>query len=120
MLKIKKAAHVLSFLILCGALSACSLAPDLRKPDTALPQNWQLSGESATRQEDLWWRSYHDEKLDDLVVQALAYNSDIQLAAARVDEARAIAGSARAQRMPNVSAGGGSIPRRSGRRNATG
>ncbi len=105
-LKIKKAAHVLSFLILCGALSACSLAPDLRKPDTALPQNWQLSGESATRQEDLWWRSYHDEKLDDLVVQALAYNSDIQLAAARVDEARAIAGSARAQRMPNVSAGG--------------
>ncbi len=105
-LKIKKTTHVLPFLLLCGTLSACSLAPDLRKPETVLPQNWQLSGDAATRQESLWWHSYHDEKLDELMTQALSYNSDIQLAAARVDEARAIHGSARAQRMPNVSAGG--------------
>ena len=71
-----------------------------------MPQNWQLSGESAIRQEGPWWRAYNDKNLEEFVSQALSYNSDIQLAAARVDEARAIAGSARAQRMPNVSAGG--------------
>ena len=106
-MKIKKATYVLPFIILCGTLSACSLAPDLKKTDTVLPQNWQLSGDSATRLEGEWWQAYHDKKLEELIAQALAYNSDIQLAAARVDEARAIAGSARAQRIPNISAGGG-------------
>lgn len=118
-MKIEKTIRVLP-LVALWTLSACSLAPDLHKPETSLPQNWQLSGESAIRQEGPWWRAYNDKNLEEFVSQALSYNSDIQLAAARVDEARAIAGSARAQRMPNVSAGGGGIPRRSGRWNAPG
>ena len=103
----KTGIYALLAVFLCCVLTACSLAPDMRKPETSLPQNWQLSGPSAVRQDGPWWAAYNDEKLSALVTEALAYNSDIQLAAARVDEARAIAGSARASRMPNITAGGG-------------
>lgn len=103
----KTGIYALPAVFLCSVLTACSLAPDMRKPETRLPQNWQLSGPSAVRQDGPWWAAYNDEKLSALVTEALAYNSDIQLAAARVDEARAIAGSARASRMPNITAGGG-------------
>lgn len=88
-------------------LAACSLAPDLQKPQTTLPDNWQLSAPTATEQNQEWWRVYQDDKLNDLVAETLTYNSDIQLAAARVDEARAIAGLSRANRMPNLTAAGG-------------
>ncbi|PZO88161.1 MAG: RND transporter [Micavibrio aeruginosavorus] len=91
---------------LCFILASCSLAPDMRKPSTPLPENWQLSGQNSQEQSGTWWDAYNDEKLNALIAEALAYNSDIQLASARVEEARAIAGSARANRMPNVTAGG--------------
>lgn len=56
-----------------------------------------------------WWRLYRDPVLDGLVRDALAANTDIRQAAARIDRARAGVRGARAERLPSVglSASGG-------------
>ncbi|MDB5675033.1 MAG: efflux system, outer rane lipoprotein NodT family, partial [Sphingomonas bacterium] len=52
-----------------------------------------------------WWRGFGDPALAALVERALANNSDIAIAAARVREARANERLARAQLLPTLDAG---------------
>jgi multidrug efflux system outer membrane protein len=90
--------------VLCAVmLAGCALTrepvdtPQLPLPD-ALP-----AVEGATV--DLpspWWALFADDTLDTLVREALEYNRDLQAAAARVAEARALAGIARADRLPGL------------------
>ena len=49
-----------------------------------------------------WWQVFHDAPLQELLTAALAHNHDLALAAARVDEARALIGLARSEHMPQV------------------
>jgi multidrug efflux system outer membrane protein len=51
---------------------------------------------------DRWWTLFGDPALDGLVAEALAANQDLAAAAARVEEARALAGIARADQLPQV------------------
>lgn len=91
--------------VACVCLAACSLAPEPDTPELVLPPSgWQLSGAGTVRQDGAWWQIYDDAGLTGLVNEVLAYNSDIQLAQARVAEARAVSGYAAAQRLPSVSA----------------
>lgn len=61
-----------------------------------------------------WWRLYDDPVLDGLVSDALAANTDIRQAVARIDRARAALRGARADRLPHAglsaSAGYGRTP----------
>ena len=50
--------------------------------------------------EAAWWEQFRDPVLDDLVRRALAADLDLRIAAARVDEARALLGAARRVRWP--------------------
>ncbi|TKW61127.1 MAG: efflux transporter outer membrane subunit [Blastochloris viridis] len=87
-------------------LASCSLAPDIQDHAQVLPdqKNWALAQTSSVESSHLsWWENYNDATLTDLINRALARNTDILLAAARVDEARAALGLARAQRMPEIS-----------------
>ena len=52
-----------------------------------------------------WWKLYRDPVLDDVVQQARASNTDIRLAAARVEEAEAVWREARASLFPEMSGG---------------
>jgi multidrug efflux system outer membrane protein len=54
-----------------------------------------------------WWRRFGDPVLPQLVQAALAHNSDVAVAAARVDEARAQARLARAGLAPQLDLAGG-------------
>jgi len=49
-----------------------------------------------------WWKNFHDPQLDWLVEQALAANTDLKLADARVNEVRATRGIANAGRYPTI------------------
>lgn len=91
-------------LLVTALLSGCSLAPEYKTPQTSLPQEWALSGDSSTQktEQQRWWTDYNDVQLNELVTQALAYNSDLQLAAARVAEARAVLGGTTAERYPSL------------------
>lgn len=90
-------------LLLLG-LSGCFSLPGLRQPQTELPAAWPESQAQAVIAPD-WWKAFGDPVLDTLEEEALAHNADIQLAAARIDEARANLGLARADQYPSAQIG---------------
>ncbi|WP_226017257.1 efflux transporter outer membrane subunit [Novosphingobium sp. FKTRR1] len=52
-----------------------------------------------------WWHAFHDATLDEAVDRALAGNLDLAAAAARIEQARAMAKSAGAALLPSVTLG---------------
>ncbi len=86
-------------------IAGCAIGPDYRRPAAELPAAWKdVPSQGARAAGDRWWTMYGDPALDKLVEEALAYNQDLALATARVDEARALARVADSQRMPAVDA----------------
>jgi NodT family efflux transporter outer membrane factor (OMF) lipoprotein len=53
-----------------------------------------------------WFEVFRDEKLQDLIRDALAHNYDVRAAVARIDAARAAVGVTRSEQLPSVGAGG--------------
>jgi len=99
---------LLSVLGLGAALTACGLMPHYERPALDLP----AAAQPASAEKELaqlaamrrWWQRFEDPVLDGLVSDALAENLDIALQAARVREARARLGLARAQFYPTLGA----------------
>ena len=89
-------------------------------PSTTIPAAWKASDAAATvqaaRVADDWLATFDDPVLNALVAEALAGNTDLRAAAARVEQAAAYATAAEAALLPAVSllgtggvkAGGGS------------
>lgn len=94
-------------LLLCAALSGCSLMPDYSRPEPPVAAAWPKSVQEGGQREaaKLEWRAYfQDARLQGLIAAALEHNRDLRIAAARIEEARALYGITRADRLPNVSA----------------
>ncbi|ADE12228.1 efflux transporter outer membrane subunit [Sideroxydans lithotrophicus] len=102
------------FLTAC-VLAACASGPDYKRPDMVLPESWPAKQAGQNDQDEKaavktssaseqWWHLYADTTLDQLEDEALAHNSDIQVAAARVLEMQAQAGITGADQYPTVSA----------------
>ena len=85
-------------------LAACTVGPDYKRPQIELPAAWPVSAGDAGVSVR-WWTLYADAQLNLLVDEALAHNTNLRLAAARVDEARAGLTVVRADSLPNVTAG---------------
>lgn len=88
-------------------LAACAgprpLAPS--SANVLAPHAWRdAPAIEGTALERDWWNAFGDPVLSGLVVRALANNPDIAIAAARVEEARALFHLTRAQQLPNISA----------------
>ncbi|HNQ05441.1 MAG TPA: efflux transporter outer membrane subunit [Thiobacillaceae bacterium] len=83
---------VLSVLTLL-ALVGCVNVPSLRQPELDLPGTWggpvQAEGSHSRLPAPDWWKSFGDAQLDALVEEALTHNTDIRMAAANIEEARA-------------------------------
>jgi multidrug efflux system outer membrane protein len=90
-------------LVLTLVLAGCSVQPKYEKPAAELPEAWT---ETAPRfaEDGKWWRIYQDVELEKTIEEALAGNGDLLIAAARVDEARALLGEARSFLAPSVDA----------------
>lgn len=89
------------------ALSAC--APTLQDAPigsaVAPPTEWRTDlGVTAPVELD-WWNSFGDPQLSHLVEKARANNADVQVAAARVEEARATELGSRGFLLPSLGAG---------------
>ncbi|MCS3803307.1 multidrug efflux system outer membrane protein [Chromobacterium alkanivorans] len=86
------------------ALTACAVGPDYSRPKLELPASAQAQSPAIAMD---WWKQFHDPVLDQLIAEALQHNQDLAVAAARVDEAAAQAGIARAQLLPALNANAG-------------
>lgn len=101
----RKTWPALAALACLSLLAACAGAP-ARQPETPAlgadfankPAGSQSEGEPVAQ----FWRGFGDAQLDALIEQALAANHDLRLAAANLQEARALARFADAQQLPRV------------------
>lgn len=109
-------------LVAALALAGCSLAPKFEQPKVATPNafkaemmalpeseqgSWKVGEPAEAQPRGEWWKSFRDPVLDQLVAEALAANPNLQAAAARVLQSRAVLGISEADRIPQVSAGVG-------------
>jgi multidrug efflux system outer membrane protein len=85
--------------------AGCAVGPDYSRPEVSVPVGFR--GETGPREGDSladlpWWEVFEDPALQGLVREALAGNYDLRIAVARVEQARALAGVARAELFPWV------------------
>ena len=87
-----------------AALTGCALTREpLRTPELPLPDALPaVTGAAVPDLPDPWWTLFDDPTLDALLREALTRNTDVMIAAARVDEARALAGIVDADRLPTL------------------
>lgn len=103
----------------CGALAAatalsltagCTQGPDYARPQLQVPAQYraQLTPAEAASYADLaWWEAFQDPALQRLLSEAVNNNYDVQIAAARIEQARAELGVVRSQALPQVDYQGG-------------
>jgi NodT family efflux transporter outer membrane factor (OMF) lipoprotein len=101
-----------------ASLAGCTtVGPDYRAPTLDVPASWIEDHGATTASDDeglrTWWRSFDDPMLDSLVDQALARNQDLDIALARLRQARAERVQIAAAAGLSVSAGGSGEARRS-------
>lgn len=101
----------LALLLGATALSACSMNPKYERPATPVPPSWPV-GDAYLRQSEAalptvrYSDIFRDARLQQLIVQALANNRDLRVAAANIASTRAQYRIQRANLLPNVSATG--------------
>lgn len=106
-----KIPNSLSVLAVVAALSGCAgMAPGIKPaaPELAVPAQWVGAVPAAQGAvADAWWQAFGDPVLDALIVSALAANQDVKIAAARLEQARALLDGSEAERRPRVDATAG-------------
>lgn len=94
--------------LLVAALSGCKLGPDYVQPPVPQPDTYRQeapAGESIANVP--WWELFRDPVLQELIRIALEDNRDLKVALARIAEARAQAGFAKADLYPRVDVAAG-------------
>ena len=104
-------------LALSALLSACTtVGRDYEPPAAELPPAWRAEPEAGFQEGAAelaaWWRELRDPQLAGFVERAIGEGLDLRAALARVRQARALRGSAAAERTPTVD-GTASYQRRS-------
>ncbi len=97
-----------------SALASCTVGRDYARPDVSaqlpakfdLPAGWKVAepggGAKGAKGDAAWWARFRDPQLNTLIARVEAENQGLKAAIARVDQARAIAGAARAERGPQL------------------
>ncbi len=103
--------------VLAAALAllaaACTVGPDYEPPDftvETVPDQWRTTVETEmaadTTDLEMWWVSFNDSLLTELIKRSEFGNLDLQAAVGRVAEARAIRGVAKGGYWPDIVLGG--------------
>jgi len=88
--------------------AGCAVGPNYKRPAVDSPATFRFDNSvtNAASPELGWWRVYQDQSLQALIREAFTNNYDLRIAAARVEQARAVAMQARSQFVPSASYGG--------------
>ena len=85
-------------------MAGCSFIPAYERPAAPVPDQFDGVIEAAASPVASWRDYYTDPSLHVLIEAALVHNRDLRIALARVEEARALVGIARADRFPTLEA----------------
>lgn len=108
---------------LLSLMAACSVEQPWQRPEASIPATfkeapaedgagWKLAEPAEEAQRGQWWAIFGDPLLDELEHQAIAANQDVQAAAARLRQARALAQAQEAARLPALDVGFGATRQR--------
>ncbi|WP_278937589.1 efflux transporter outer membrane subunit [Pseudomonas helleri] len=96
------------------SLGGCVMGPDFKTPETPLAAHWantpSQSGHSGTVESPVdmrWWDSFGDAQLSALVREAQTHNFDLQMAASRLEQSRAMRRQVAADTLPAVDGSAG-------------
>jgi multidrug efflux system outer membrane protein len=122
MIKLKKFTLSAAALLV---LAACSVQPPYQRPAVETPAafkeafmspgqagQWKAAQPSEGIERGQWWTVFGDSALNTLEQQALAANHDLEAAAARLKQARALQQGARSDLFPHIDAGFGPMRQR--------
>jgi len=105
---------LIALVVAAWGLAACTMGPNYQRPAVTAPKAFQYEPQDAARTVDtLWWQQFQDPVLDQLIDEALRHNSNVQIAAANVEQAAAVLTQARSQLFPAVGYGAGAQRARS-------
>ena len=85
-------------------LAGCTVGPDYAEPQMSVPSRYLEDQAGGQVQLDHWWLAFDDAQLGKLVDEALSQNLDIEMATARIREARALERAVGAGASPQVAA----------------
>jgi outer membrane protein, multidrug efflux system len=99
--------------------AGCAVGPNYHRPKVNVPDAYRGLPQAETAKtgttsfgDQKWWDAFQDETLQNLVRTALQQNYDVRIAAARILEARAQLGIARADQIPAVRANASGVNER--------
>jgi NodT family efflux transporter outer membrane factor (OMF) lipoprotein len=117
---LKRAAIHFSLFAVMAALAGCAVGPDYHQPaslpgqvvpktfsdDSTNQVIWKIAEPSANVPRGEWWQMFGDTELNRLQSLAATNNQNLQIAAARFEQARALTSATRSEFFPQLTAGG--------------
>ncbi|HLZ79711.1 MAG TPA: TolC family protein, partial [Sphingomonas sp.] len=99
---------LLTLLLASTTLTACAAGPDYHRPVTPVSAAQPFIGstspavDATAKADDQWWHLYNDPVLNGLIADALAANTDLRVAVAHLERARANLRGAKSDRLPQT------------------
>jgi NodT family efflux transporter outer membrane factor (OMF) lipoprotein len=110
---VQSAGAILSVLLITVISGCLAVGPDYVRPDTTVNKDWntKLKSDSDKKKTDTnnlaaWWNALDDKRLSSLIERAEKGNLDLKKAQAKIREARARRGVAKAGFFPTLNATG--------------
>lgn len=97
--------HTLTISLTAILHAGCTVGPNHHAPDSSAPGKWSSSQAGLYPTSDVpadWWRNFKDPLLTKVIESAVRSNKDLEQAAARVREARALREVAASSMFPNI------------------
>jgi multidrug efflux system outer membrane protein len=98
----------LLFSLMGLVIFGCAVGPNYKRPSVNSPDAFRFDNSvtNTTAAEFAWWQVYRDQTLQALIHEAFTNNFDVRIAAARVEQSRAVAMQARSQLVPSATYNG--------------
>jgi outer membrane protein, multidrug efflux system len=93
----------LTSIVLASLVADCTVGPDYRRPDMPLPSEFrsQIGSSGATSFADMTWQNvFADPALQKLIAEGIANNYDLQIAVARIKQARELVDVVHSEALP--------------------
>jgi len=93
----------LILVLLLTMAAGCAVGPDYKRPAMDIPQAFRFDGEGSREVADSeWWKQFNDPVLETFIIEALANNKSVKIAAANVDRASGILMTTRSIFFPQI------------------